>query len=235
MTDTLTLELKTPLELGEQVWEKLDLVEPSVSQVLAAEKRVAANKNAGGTMLVLALIAEQTKVPITSLGAMAWREVQIANLFFIGFSDPDVLYEGDEATIMLKKPIATDGRGWPEIVLSEPTIGQYHEAEAKGGNEMLLSLIAATANVPRDALLGMAWSDFQRADKFFARFDLSPSKIGGSLAGSRGTEAMARGGAALLARSFFAEMLAENKSDRFSVSRFADAMARATAEAWADR
>lgn len=82
MTDPFLLVLRRPLELSAQKWTELTLTEPTLGQVLAAEKV------GRGNDMIAQLISEVTKVPLAALKQMSISDFRQADAFFGQFASP---------------------------------------------------------------------------------------------------------------------------------------------------
>jgi hypothetical protein len=78
--DTLKLPLKKQIGLGDQKWDELDLIEPSLAQVMKAEEA------GSGNIMMLALLSAVTKVPQLALKQLAYSDFRKADAFLAQFA-----------------------------------------------------------------------------------------------------------------------------------------------------
>lgn len=86
--DTLTLQLKSPVDFGGQTYTQIELAEPTAGQI---EKGSAANSVTGANIII---ISEVAKIPLGAVRLMKKRDYDAAVAFLQGFT-PDARQTGE--------------------------------------------------------------------------------------------------------------------------------------------
>ncbi len=77
----------------------------------------------------------------------------------------------DELILKLRKPLKLGDIEYPQLTLTEPTLGQLRKATASGGAlDQLATLIHLNAKVPPSVVDLLSQRDMEAANDFFSRF-----------------------------------------------------------------
>lgn len=167
--ETLTIDLRQPVEHDGATYGKLSLRPPTAREYLDMMKLT----GMASANLAVSMIAG---LPLAAVEKVGVRDINAAAKFLNRFLPVDPPADApkpewpEALTLSLRTPVEFAGETFRELQLREPMSGEYIEAEKLGGIEGDIHLVSITSGVPRSVIDRIDVRDLDKAAEFLGHF-----------------------------------------------------------------